>query len=309
MQYLATLARPVFVNRNQLAVFFSGIAISGAAPVGQAAQAFGRDSNHGESTIIAKPFSVRSNQADSEPIGADALVTARESGSKAVQRHGRDSVYGESIEPTPEAPTAAATPPPAATEPIVMRTPSTPRVAPHRQRSASPSQPATPPTPVTPEEPLAVDLRSVRWTRELDHVRNAVEATRQSESKVVASATVVSSTASVGYVLWLLRGGLLVASLMSSLPAWSSFDPLPILASGERKRKRDAANSDSLEHMFERNVSTPGPQVAAIASDGKVTALSTMALPGRITPMRLETDIGNKTQPGDAVLDRENSNV
>ncbi len=47
----------------------------------------------------------------------------------------------------------------------------------------------------------------------------------------VGATTVVTTTLSVGYVIWLLRGGSLVASLLASLPAWSSFDPLPILDS------------------------------------------------------------------------------
>jgi hypothetical protein len=35
---------------------------------------------------------------------------------------------------------------------------------------------------------------------------------------------------SVGYVVWLFRGGLLLGSLLSSLPAWHVIDPLPVLA-------------------------------------------------------------------------------
>jgi hypothetical protein len=35
---------------------------------------------------------------------------------------------------------------------------------------------------------------------------------------------------SAGIVAWLLRGGALAASLFSVLPAWMSFDPVPILA-------------------------------------------------------------------------------
>ena len=50
---------------------------------------------------------------------------------------------------------------------------------------------------------------------------------------IVGTAAAVTSSLSVGYVVWMLRGGTLVASFMSSIPAWCSFDPLPIVDSFE----------------------------------------------------------------------------
>jgi hypothetical protein len=50
------------------------------------------------------------------------------------------------------------------------------------------------------------------------------------EQGLVASSVVVTSTFSVGYVLWLARGGALLASLASAIPAWTSIDPLPVLS-------------------------------------------------------------------------------
>ncbi|MCA9065889.1 MAG: cadherin domain-containing protein, partial [Planctomycetaceae bacterium] len=46
---------------------------------------------------------------------------------------------------------------------------------------------------------------------------------------VVGTTAVVSTSMTVGYVIWLLRGGSLLTAFLSSLPAWQSFDPLPIL--------------------------------------------------------------------------------
>ena len=54
---------------------------------------------------------------------------------------------------------------------------------------------------------------------------------------IVGSAAVVTTSLSVGYVVWMLRGGTLVASFMSSIPAWCSFDPLPIVDSFENTRR------------------------------------------------------------------------
>ena len=67
------------------------------------------------------------------------------------------------------------------------------------------------------------------------------------EARVAGSVFVVSTGLSVGYVLWLLRGGALIASLLSSLPAWRLVDPLPVLGSvGGRAGDED---DDSLEDL------------------------------------------------------------
>ena len=52
----------------------------------------------------------------------------------------------------------------------------------------------------------------------------------------VASGT--SMAISAGFVAWLLRGGALAASMISSLPMWSGFDPIPVLLA-RRKRRED----------------------------------------------------------------------
>ena len=69
-----------------------------------------------------------------------------------------------------------------------------------------------------------------------------------------ASSTAIGTGLSVGYVLWLARGGVLVASLMSSVPAWASVDPLPVLAQMRRDPDGDDpdAELDPIEGLFER---------------------------------------------------------
>ena len=55
----------------------------------------------------------------------------------------------------------------------------------------------------------------------------------------VGATAVVSTGLSVGYVVWLLRGGTLLASMVSALPAWVAFDPLPVLESFEKQHSDD----------------------------------------------------------------------
>ncbi len=58
---------------------------------------------------------------------------------------------------------------------------------------------------------------------------NTIENMKFDDQLVIGSSVAVSTSVSVGYVVWMLRGGSLLTTFMSSLPAWQSFDPLPIL--------------------------------------------------------------------------------
>jgi hypothetical protein len=82
---------------------------------------------------------------------------------------------------------------------------------------------------------------------------------------VAGSATWASVAASVIYILWTIRAGYLLASLLSSMPAWSFVDPLPILDHfndpNDPDRKKRGKNDDddddddddeSLQNLVER---------------------------------------------------------
>jgi hypothetical protein len=68
------------------------------------------------------------------------------------------------------------------------------------------------------------------------------------ENLVVGSSVVVSTSLSVGYVVWMLRGGSLMTAFMSSMPAWQSFDPLPIIDSFSIENHDD--EDDSLASLI-----------------------------------------------------------
>ena len=70
------------------------------------------------------------------------------------------------------------------------------------------------------------------------------------------SATVVSLSTSAIYFIWLLRGGSLLSSMLSVLPAWKSIDPLPVLENFESRRRRKqrmASDHESLESLIDRS--------------------------------------------------------
>ena len=54
---------------------------------------------------------------------------------------------------------------------------------------------------------------------------------------------------SVGYVIWCLRGGSLVATLLTTLPLWRWLDPLPVLDSSDREKSRNRQNDEDEERI------------------------------------------------------------
>ena len=60
---------------------------------------------------------------------------------------------------------------------------------------------------------------------------------------VVGSSAIATTSLSVGYVIWMLRGGSLFASFVSSLPAWTSFDLLPVLEKFDEESLADIADN------------------------------------------------------------------
>ena len=93
------------------------------------------------------------------------------------------------------------------------------------------------------------------WT-ELDTFEQDVQASILQEGEweelVVETTTVAGTTLTVGYIVWLLRSGSIVFGLVSSLPAWTMMDPLPVLQSGlEGVGDTDNFDDDSLQGILQ----------------------------------------------------------
>lgn len=94
-----------------------------------------------------------------------------------------------------------------------------------------------------------------RSTEEYDYIKNSLDTFREETTKegavgktVIGSAIATSTGLSAGYVIWLLRSGALLSSILSSLPAWQLTDPLAILA-GRRRDDEEGDDDDSLESI------------------------------------------------------------
>ena len=96
----------------------------------------------------------------------------------------------------------------------------------------------------------------------MDSLRDTLQSDLDFEQIVVGTALTGTFTLTAGYVLWAVRGSMLVASLVAQLPAWQVFDPLPILDSCDDERARrqidEDGSDDSLESMLESQDSHNG---------------------------------------------------
>jgi hypothetical protein len=87
--------------------------------------------------------------------------------------------------------------------------------------------------------------------RALDDMREGLEEQGRLEATAHAASAAVGVSMSVGYVVWLLRGGVMLSTLLSSLPAWRMVDPLPVL--GRMDEDDEDEDDDSLEALVARN--------------------------------------------------------
>ena len=72
-----------------------------------------------------------------------------------------------------------------------------------------------------------------------------------SETGTVVAAAGITGIATAVYVIWMARGGVLLASVVSSVPAWQSFDPLPILQYAAENEDPDSED-ESIESMLQQ---------------------------------------------------------
>ncbi len=104
-------------------------------------------------------------------------------------------------------------------------------------------------------------MKSEGLMQSLDTMNNQVAEQLALDKMVVGGGIAVSSGLSIGYVTWLLRSGVLLSSVLSSLPAWRFIDPLPVL-SGLGATDAGAGDNTSLEDLVKET-----PETAAGSDD------------------------------------------
>jgi hypothetical protein len=82
-------------------------------------------------------------------------------------------------------------------------------------------------------------LRSASFAEGLDRLRQDARQNLVLEQSTTVSVAGVSLGLSLVYLLWLVRGGVLMGSYLSALPAWRILDPLPVLARPDEEGEQD----------------------------------------------------------------------
>jgi VCBS repeat-containing protein len=87
-----------------------------------------------------------------------------------------------------------------------------------------------------PETTVPSDTTSTGWEyltaemrEDLDQLRGRLSFSFDLPPWIAGTALVTTTGLTAGYVLWTIRGGYLLASLLTTMPAWTIVDPLPVL--------------------------------------------------------------------------------
>ena len=97
-------------------------------------------------------------------------------------------------------------------------------------------------------------LRSEELLRRFDDLKHQMKDLGEEQRRVMASSLAITSGLSIGYVVWLVRGGVLVSSMLSALPAWQLIDPMPVLAAAGAVKKRMRGGAGAAKRGGERDV-------------------------------------------------------
>ena len=97
----------------------------------------------------------------------------------------------------------------------------------------------------------AVAYQRVELNRDLQQMREQIESPTQIQFYTAASAVTATSSLSVGYVVWAIRGGWLASSLLAQMPAWQLVDPLVVLSSLDETA--GGGDDESLQDMLDKS--------------------------------------------------------
>ena len=92
------------------------------------------------------------------------------------------------------------------------------------------------------------------FTESIDLLREQMLESTHIEKMVIGSSISVTTGISIGYVIWLIRGGVLLSSVLSSLPAWRMIDPLPVLSHFNDLSNNPNSDNDSLESLIKKGI-------------------------------------------------------
>jgi len=84
------------------------------------------------------------------------------------------------------------------------------------------------------EQPSISDVLIAKLDAMTQSLEEAIGVEEEQEMIVARVAALSGTTLSVGFVAWAVRSSALLASCLTTLPAWKSFDPLPAVGSASK---------------------------------------------------------------------------
>jgi len=98
--------------------------------------------------------------------------------------------------------------------------------------------------------------RSGQLWNELDQFQQQLGTDLKLEGVVVGTVGSVASGMTVGYVLWALRSGFVLSSLLASMPAWTLIDPLAVIPISDQEHEDDDESLEQLVEVQSKKVDT-----------------------------------------------------
>ena len=103
---------------------------------------------------------------------------------------------------------------------------------------------------IVPAQQLHLLLQSDSVWQQMDRTEELIESTGRIADLLTNTTTVTFSTSfTIGYVLWTLRGGVLLTTLFAQMPAWRMVDPLVVL---ENLGSKTSDEEESLEAIVQK---------------------------------------------------------
>lgn len=110
---------------------------------------------------------------------------------------------------------------------------------------------------------LAQDASTTRRLNDVGHWLFDTEGRRHA---TLTAGVGVTAGLTIGYVVWLVRGGVLFSSMLSALPVWQLIDPVPVAAGrrGEEDAAGESEGDRSAERLFDRRRGARRTKAASI---------------------------------------------
>jgi hypothetical protein len=216
------------------------------------------------STALPDIQIVPSEQSESGSKSSSQASRSRAGSSSSVSTAsgGAATPPAQAPNPAPAAPAAPAAPQqPQPQAPANVAAPVAPPPLPLPIAPAAPVAAAPPPAPapISPSAELSFIAQGGQLDQDLKGFQASVErqvaANEHVEATVAETVGVVGGGLAIGYVIWIIRGGYLLSSLLFSMPAWRLIDPLPILDYLDDEGRADKKREDedqSLEELLRK---------------------------------------------------------